>query len=154
MALDRFKLLFTLSFITFLLVPSLNALKVDYCDKNYNYAVKVSGVEVSPDPVERGKLATFSILASTEEPISGGKLVIDVSYFGFHVHTETHDLCEETLCPIASSDFVLSHSQSLPGYTPPGTYTLKMTMSGESGKQLTCITFKFSIGFGSSVADI
>lgn len=53
------------------------------------------------------------------KPISSGKVVIDVSYFGVHVHTENHDLAEEISCPIAAGKFVLSHSQTLPGFTPP-----------------------------------
>lgn len=53
------------------------------------------------------------------QAISGGKVVIDVSYFGVHVHEETRDLCEEIPCPIAAGNFVLSHAQSLPGFTPP-----------------------------------
>lgn len=55
----------------------------------------------------------------TDNAISGGKLVIDVSYFGWHIHSETHDLCEETSCPVSVGDFVVSHSQILPGFTPP-----------------------------------
>lgn len=53
------------------------------------------------------------------DTISGGKLLIDVSYFGWHIHSETHDLCEESSCPVSSGDFVISHTQVLPGYTPP-----------------------------------
>lgn len=34
-------------------------------DKKTDYDVKVSGVEISPYPVQRGKAATFSISAST-----------------------------------------------------------------------------------------
>lgn len=34
-------------------------------DKNGEYAVKVKGVDMSPDPVVRGKPATFRISAST-----------------------------------------------------------------------------------------
>jgi len=45
--------------------------------------------------------------------------VIEVSYFGWHVHSETHDLCTETSCPIQTGDFLVAHSQVLPGYTPP-----------------------------------
>lgn len=55
----------------------------------------------------------------TGEAISGGKLVIDVSYFGWHIHSESHDLCSETSCPVSTGDFVVSHSQVLPGFTPP-----------------------------------
>lgn len=45
--------------------------------------------------------------------------MIDVSYFGWHIHSETHDLCGETSCPVSVGDFVIAHSQVLPGYTPP-----------------------------------
>lgn len=56
---------------------------------------------------------------NADEAISGGKLVIDVSYFGFHIHSEDHLLCKETTCPVSVGDFVVSHSQILPGITPP-----------------------------------
>ncbi|KAG2259215.1 hypothetical protein Bca52824_078509 [Brassica carinata] len=51
--------------------------------------------------------------------ITGGKLVIEVTYFGWHIHSETHDLCSETSCPAETGDFLVAHSQVLPGYTPP-----------------------------------
>ncbi|XP_058085118.1 uncharacterized protein LOC131232712 [Magnolia sinica] len=136
-----------------LLHPSIQAKEIQYCDKKGDYAVEVKGVEMSPDPVVRGKPATFSISASTDEAISGGKVVIEVSYFGAHIHTETHDLCGKTPCPIATGDFVLSHTQSLPGFTPPGSYRLKMKMVDGTGHQLTCISFGFNIRAGSSIAD-
>ncbi|XP_042476867.1 putative phosphatidylglycerol/phosphatidylinositol transfer protein DDB_G0282179 [Macadamia integrifolia] len=154
MELVQFKFVFPLFFAAFLLIPSIQAKEVRYCDRKGNYAVAVSEVEMSPDPVVRGQPATFSIMASTDEAISGGNVVIDVSYFGVHIHKETHDLCEETSCPISAGDFVLSHSQVLPGYTPPGSYTLKMIMNNAEGNELTCVSFDFRIGIGSSVADI
>ena len=127
--------------------------EVKYCDKKGDYAVKVSGVEITPYPVVRGQPATFSISATSGEAISGGKLVIDVAYFGWHIHSETHDLCDETSCPVADGDFVVSHSQVLPGFTPPGSYSLTMKMYDSNKNQLTCIAFDFSIGFVSPVAD-
>ncbi|KAK3446945.1 hypothetical protein EUGRSUZ_A02564 [Eucalyptus grandis] len=136
-----------------LLLPFGRATDVNYCDKKTEYAVKVSGVEISPSPVARGQPATFSIAATTDEAISGGKLVIDVAYFGWHIHSETHDLCAETSCPVTGGDFVVAHSQVLPGFTPPGSYSLTMKMYDESKTELTCIAFDFSIGFASSVAD-
>jgi len=66
--------------------------------------------------------AFFSLIQSfhdSGQALSGGKLVIDVSYFGWHVYSETHDLCGESSCPISVGDFVIAHSQVLPGYTPP-----------------------------------
>ncbi|KAF3329838.1 Phosphatidylglycerol/phosphatidylinositol transfer protein [Carex littledalei] len=122
-----------------------SAVSVEYCNKRANYAVTVSSVDIIPNPVVRGEPATFNISASTDGSVTGGKLVIDVNYFFFHVHQETHDLCEETSCP-ATGNFAIAHQQTLPSYTPPGSYTITMTMQDSEGKQLTCITFGFSIG--------
>ncbi|PKI73339.1 hypothetical protein CRG98_006277 [Punica granatum] len=80
--------------------------------------------------------------------LSGGKVVIHVIYFGIQVHTETHDICDEVSCPISMGDFVLSHTETLPVFTPPGTYTLRITMVDANKEQLTCISFNFKIGFG------
>lgn len=63
-------------------------------------------------------------LSYADQAINGGNVVIEVSYFGLHVHTEKFDLSEETSCPIAAGNFVLSHTQTLPGYTPPVSLTL------------------------------
>ncbi|MQL91675.1 hypothetical protein Taro_024292 [Colocasia esculenta] len=111
----------TISFLVacFLLFLTVAATPVHYCDKQADYAVKVREVVIKPDPVVRGKPATFSISAVTKDDIAGGKLVIDVKYFGVHIHQETHDLCDETSCPVSGGDFVISHKQVLPGFTPP-----------------------------------
>ncbi|KAK2454611.1 hypothetical protein P8452_02003 [Trifolium repens] len=130
-----------------------NATDIHYCDRKANYDVEVKGVQISPDPIARGHPATFTISATTSEALSEGKLVIDVSYFGWHVYSETHDLCGESSCPISVGDFVIAHSQVLPGFTPPGSYSLKMKLFDGNKNELTCITFGFDIGFGDPVAD-
>nr|GEZ56912.1 putative phosphatidylglycerol/ phosphatidylinositol transfer protein [Tanacetum cinerariifolium] len=93
-------------------------MKIERNKKN-NYDIKVSGVEISPYPIQRDVETTFTIAASTETPISGGSLVIDVAYYWFGVYSETSDLCNKTSCPVTTGDFEISHSQSLPGVTPP-----------------------------------
>ncbi|XP_015055537.1 putative phosphatidylglycerol/phosphatidylinositol transfer protein DDB_G0282179 [Solanum pennellii] len=125
-------------------MASANSTDFQYCNKKTNYVVKVRGLDITPYPVKGGKETTFSIAATTDENISGGKLVIDVKYLFLHVHKESHDICEETSCPV-SGDFVISHSQALPGITPPGSYTLTMRMLDGSNRELSCITFGFSI---------
>ncbi|KAK8345186.1 hypothetical protein V6Z11_A07G131100 [Gossypium hirsutum] len=104
--------------ISLLFLPFLQATNFKYCDNGGNYVVKVSGIDISPNLVVNGKPATFFISTSTGQAISRGKAVIDVSYFGFHIYQETHPLCEETSCPIAVGNFVLSHNQVLPRLTP------------------------------------
>ncbi|CAK9152970.1 unnamed protein product [Ilex paraguariensis] len=119
MAVVQFNLFFACLATLCLLVHSTHTADVRYCNKKASYDVKVSGVEISPYPVARGKNTTFSIAASTDKVLSGGKMVIDVSYFFLHVYQEIDDLCSKTPCPVSAGDFVISHSQVLPGITPP-----------------------------------
>ncbi|XP_047332382.1 putative phosphatidylglycerol/phosphatidylinositol transfer protein DDB_G0282179 [Impatiens glandulifera] len=148
-----FQSAFLLSILLLSLSSSLiQASDINYCNNKANYDVKVNGVEISPYPVSRGVDTIFSISASTGEAISEGKLMIDVSYFGFHIYSETDDICSKTSCPVSAGDFVVSHSQSLPIFTPPGTYSLTMKMEDGNKRQLTCIHFDFSIGFGATEA--
>ncbi|CAN6203066.1 unnamed protein product [Urochloa humidicola] len=133
-----------------LLLPAASAAtSVEYCNKGKKYPVKVSGVEIVPDPVQPGQPATFKISASTDKTIEKGKLQIDVKYFFFYVHSETRDICGETTCP-ATGNFVLSHGQTLPSFTPPGSYTITMKMLADNNEELSCISFGFSIGFAAS----
>ncbi|XP_062187373.1 uncharacterized protein LOC133890818 [Phragmites australis] len=147
MASKQALLLALLAAAACLLLPSASAATaVEYCNRRKDYPVKVNGVEIVPDPVEPGKPATFKITASTDKTIKEGKLVIDVKYWIIPVHSETHDICGETSCP-ASGEFVIAHSQTLPSFTPPGSYTITMTMLGAKNEELSCISFGFSIGF-------
>ncbi|XP_051216223.1 uncharacterized protein [Lolium perenne] len=134
------------------LVPSASAVtNFETCKKGKDYPVKVTGVEIVPDPVQPGSPATFKISASTDETITNGKLVVDVKYFFFNVYSETDDICTKTTCP-ATADFELAHSQTLPSFTPPGSYTITMKLLGENDKELSCISFGFSIGFLAPIA--
>lgn len=61
----QFKIILSMFVAFYLRLASIQATDVQYCDKQGNYAVKVTGVNISPNPVARGKPATFSISAST-----------------------------------------------------------------------------------------
>jgi len=138
------------------LIPSTNAVASEptYCDSETSYPVKVESVDINPSPVVSGAPATFKISAIADEALSGGKLSIDVFFYGVRVHTESHDLCTKTTCPIEQGSFVLTHSQSLPGFTPPGLYKLKMKMIDADDNQLTCVNISFKIVRGSLIDQI
>ncbi|KAK7385837.1 hypothetical protein VNO78_31750 [Psophocarpus tetragonolobus] len=127
-----------------------------YCDKNADYSVKASGVEILPDPVVRGVPFTFKIPAYTPEPIQSGDLVYEISFAGIDGPPATflHDLCEEAPCPVPAGNFVLVHTELLPPYTPSGTYNVKLNFKDHNDKILTCITFPFNIGAESSISTI
>ncbi|KAK3145856.1 hypothetical protein QOZ80_3BG0258410 [Eleusine coracana subsp. coracana] len=151
MATGHQLLLFAAALLLLLLPSASVATAVEYCKKGQDYPVKVTGVEVVPDPVVRGEPATFRISASTDKSITNGKLVIDVTYFFFHVHSETHNFCDGTSCP-ATGEFVLASEQTLPSFTPPGSYTITMKLLGDRNEELTCISFGFSIGFATPLS--
>ncbi|XP_028125934.1 MD-2-related lipid-recognition protein ROSY1-like isoform X3 [Camellia sinensis] len=113
------KLAIIFLFAACLSVHSIQATDIKYCNKKTNYVVKVDDVEISPYPVSTGEPTTFTIKASTGQALTGGKMALDVSYFGVKVHSESHSICEKTSCPISVGKFVLSHTQTLPGITPP-----------------------------------
>eukprot|EP00252_Welwitschia_mirabilis_P010007 TRINITY_DN2302_c0_g1_i1.p1 TRINITY_DN2302_c0_g1~~TRINITY_DN2302_c0_g1_i1.p1 ORF type:complete len:159 (+),score=25.03 TRINITY_DN2302_c0_g1_i1:192-668(+) len=133
--------------LCFLAFPTTEArqTKPSYCDSSASYSVKVDSVDIDPYPVISGKSATFKVSGIADKVIEGGKLEILVYYLGIHIHTESHDLCSKTSCPIQRGSFVLTHSQSLPGITPAGSYKLKMKMIDSDDKLLTCIDMKFRI---------
>lgn len=64
-------------------------------------------------------MLNYNYLINTGESITDGKMRVDVRYFGFPVYSQDHDLCEETSCPVTSGNFVVSHTEELPGFTPP-----------------------------------
>lgn len=51
--------------------------------------------------------------------ITGGSVIVSVSFHGVTVHTEKSDICERAGCPIAPGEFVLKNTEVLPGITPP-----------------------------------
>ncbi|KAK7342068.1 hypothetical protein VNO80_25011 [Phaseolus coccineus] len=153
-SLPKLSLLFSLSILFLSSFQAHATTKITYCDKKTNYPVKVSGVDISPDPVKSGHPATFKIYATSGKAIHGGEVVIGVSYVGVPVHTENIDLCKEVKCPVANGNFVISHTQTLPVITPPGPYSLKMTLKNDREELLTCIKFNFKIVLGSLVSDM
>ncbi|WJX59067.1 hypothetical protein P8452_44448 [Trifolium repens] len=155
---SKFNLILCLSSILLLLSSShsqAESQSLQYCEKGANYAVQISNVEILPDPVVRGEPFTFKIKAYTGEPILSGDLIYEISYAGigepaiFH-----HALSEETPLPVAPGHFLLTHTELLPAYTPPGTYNVKLTFKDQDDKRLTCVVFPFTIGAKSSVSAI
>ncbi|XLT14536.1 hypothetical protein HN51_060226 [Arachis hypogaea] len=51
--------------------------------------------------------------------------------------SKTHELCAETSCPVSIGDFNVVYTQVLPGFTPPGSYSLKMKMFDGSKNEVT-----------------
>ncbi|XP_035835972.1 putative phosphatidylglycerol/phosphatidylinositol transfer protein DDB_G0278295 isoform X2 [Helianthus annuus] len=150
MEITQIKLFIVLLYILSMMATSIHAKDFKYCNKRKEYAVTVSGVEIIPDPIIKGKETSFVISAFTDKPLSEGEVVIGVAYFGWSVYSETGDLCANISCPIPAGDFTISYTQLLPTIAPPGSYTLTLKVKDGNKSELTCIKFDFSIGFFTS----
>ncbi|PWA98672.1 hypothetical protein CTI12_AA015440 [Artemisia annua] len=139
---------------TLFILPLIHATDFKYCNKKKEYAVQVSEVVISPDPIKKGQETSFTISAVTDKPLSEGKVVIGVAYFGWSVYSETGDLCTSLSCPVPAGDFTISYSQFLPTIAPPGSYTLTLKIQNGNKSELTCIKFDFSIGFFGFQVDV
>ncbi|KAG0586263.1 hypothetical protein KC19_2G076900 [Ceratodon purpureus] len=123
------------------------------CDRHANYDILVKNVTINPDPVVSGEEMTFMVPAYTAKEITGGSVIVSVSFHGVTVHTERNDICEKAACPIAPGEFVLKNTEVLPGITPPGSYRIKLQFVGEEGEQLACANINFSIIWSASIAE-
>ncbi|CAK8538498.1 unnamed protein product [Lathyrus sativus] len=143
---------------TLLLLSSLHAQaesqNLKYCQKDVDYAVKVSSVEILPDPTVRGESFTFRIEAYTDDLIHNGDLIYEILYDGMKGKPAIfyHALSEETPLPVRPGHFLLTHTEFLPPLTPLGTCNVKLTFVDKDGDQLTCIIFPFTIGAKSSIS--
>nr|XP_024385765.1 putative phosphatidylglycerol/phosphatidylinositol transfer protein DDB_G0278295 [Physcomitrium patens]PNR46598.1 hypothetical protein PHYPA_013717 [Physcomitrium patens] len=123
------------------------------CDSHANYDVVLKNVSVSPDPVISGEDVTFIVPAYTKKDITKGSVVVSVSFHGITVHTERSDICSKARCPIPPGEFVLENTEILPGFTPPGSYKIKLQFVDESDKQLACADINFSIVWSQTISE-
>ncbi|KAL3677208.1 hypothetical protein R1sor_027156 [Riccia sorocarpa] len=128
-----------------------SALKSNFspCVSSKEYPVTIKDVVINPEPVVSGDLVTFTVPAYASTELTGGTVVVTVSFYGIKVHTEKDNLCGKTECPI-KGDFNLESSQELPPFTPPGPYKLKFQVLDANGKEQACASVGFAIVWKSS----
>eukprot|EP00850_Spirogloea_muscicola_P018563 SM000171S03252 [mRNA] locus=s171:267185:268828:- [translate_table: standard] len=107
--------------------------------------VTLKDVQMSPDPAVSGESFTFTLPATANVQIDGGKVFVSVFYRGIPVHIERDNLCDKTDCPVPEGDFVFKNSQALPNITPPGPYKVKLVAKDQNDGQLFCANIQFDI---------
>eukprot|EP00850_Spirogloea_muscicola_P013595 SM000093S24406 [mRNA] locus=s93:127902:129628:+ [translate_table: standard] len=107
--------------------------------------VTLKDVQMSPDPAVSGESFTFTLPATANVQIDGGKVFVSVFYRGIPVHIERDNLCDKTDCPVPEGDFVFKNSQALPNITPPGPYKVKLVAKDQNDSQLFCTNIQFDI---------
>ncbi|KAG6596628.1 hypothetical protein SDJN03_09808, partial [Cucurbita argyrosperma subsp. sororia] len=138
------KLIF--SFLLWLsFVPQFFATRVHLCDETAKYDIMVKGVEISPSPIVRGHPTNMTLNLIIGKPIIAGKMVVDILYFGWHVYSDSYDICVETSCPYTSGDFALAPFQTPLAFFVPGSYHMQITIIDGHDNKLTCFGFDYEL---------
>ncbi|TYK25335.1 putative phosphatidylglycerol/phosphatidylinositol transfer protein [Cucumis melo var. makuwa] len=129
------------------------ATRVQLCDETAEYDITVKGVEISPSPIVRGHPTNMTFNLLIGNPIIAGKMVVDISYFGWHIYSDSHDICVETSCPYLSGDFALPPLRTPLAFFLPGSYHMQITIVDGDDNKLTCFGFDYELVIASLFGD-
>jgi hypothetical protein len=88
---------------------------------------------------------SFATTCHVGREVEGGELDITVLFHKIPVYKETDDLCDRLdACP-ANGPFVVNAKQSLPSFTLPGKYQLKVTAKDDQDAELVCMILDLEI---------
>ena len=101
--------------------------------------------------VSKGSNITVAVTGSDSVQVTGGSVTIKVKYGIITLLSHTYDLCTllaETPypCPVAPfTTKTISISEMIPSEAPSGKYSGSASAVDQSGNQIACINFAFSV---------
>ncbi|GME83649.1 unnamed protein product [Ambrosiozyma monospora] len=116
------------------------------CDTSDSQLLKLTKVDLTPNPPLRGENLTITAAGTLKEPIEQGAYVdVDVTYGYIKLIHQTYDLCEqlpnvEMECPIKQGYQELTKQVEIPDEVPPGKYTVVARAYTEDDELITCLT--------------
>jgi hypothetical protein len=111
-------------------------------DKLTNLAVKIT-----PDPPVKGKSVTIAASGTLSETVSSGTIDLVIKVLGIPVINKKIDLCtasKKVTCPIPAGPLSLDVTQAIPSAIPSGQYTGEVTVTDQSGAEITCVDLKLN----------
>jgi cathepsin B len=105
---------------------------------------------VVPGTLTPGQPISISFSGTLSEQLTGGNVVISVTFLGITVFSKTYDLCKlvsegGSSCPVAAGPLSISKQETMPSGAPRGTYQGKVVVHDQSGSEVTCIEFGVKI---------
>ncbi len=102
-------------------------------------AFNVTSLSVTPDPIETGAPATFSLDATHDVDVEDGSLEARVNYFGVRVFQKSGPLCGPVECPMKPGNRTLQFTEDMPLFLPPGRITLTLHARRLDELDLFCV---------------
>ncbi|ESX01809.1 hypothetical protein KL918_004780 [Ogataea parapolymorpha] len=116
------------------------------CDSSSSQLLKLTHVDVLPNPPERGTNLTIVARGDLSKQVDEGAYVeVDVTYGYIKLLHQTYDLCEELPnvdmeCPLKKDSYDLTKIVEIPNEVPPGTYTVIARAFTADDELITCLT--------------
>ena len=110
----------------------------EHC-KDVTGAFNVSSLVVTPDPIETGTPATFSLDTSHDVDVEDGVLDAKVHYFGVKVYHKSGPLCGPVACQMKPGNTKLDFTEEMPVFLPPGHITLTLHGKRDDDLDLFCV---------------
>lgn len=107
---------------------------------------QVSNVDVDPQPLVRGKRATFRADGTLLESLTGGSYVADFRYQGVSVLQRSGSIDQLIALPAQPGPATLEATAKVPRQAPQGSYELVFSASDQNGAAVTCLRVPFTIG--------
>jgi hypothetical protein len=102
-------------------------------------AFNVSSLAVTPDPIETGLPATFSLDTNHDVDVHEGTLHAKVHYFGVKVYEKSGSLCDPIDCPLKPGNNLLDFTEEMPVFLPPGKISLTLHAKRSDDMDLFCV---------------
>jgi len=119
-----------------------------YCPGTSHGHLTVLSVGMNPDPPVRGTDEIVSLVGTVDETITGGTIVLTITYGGFPVYNHTYNVCDTLVCPYTKPDVssaLLIPGTAIPPISPSGTYIGKANLLDQTGASLACIQVSFKL---------
>ena len=121
-----------------LALPSTQAAAWEPCP-GFTGAFNVTSLSVTPDPIETGAPATFSLDTIHDIDVDDGTLDAKVHYFGVRVYQKSGPLCGPIECPMIPGNNTLDFTEEMPIVLPPGKISLTLHARRSDLLDLFCV---------------
>ncbi len=105
----------------------------------------VTGVDVTPHPLQPGRKVDVTLRGKLSERVIGGSYALRVTYLGATLLQRSGKLAEVVQLPLPAGKFRLHKQVPVPNQAPSGKYTLRLTAANQKDKQLLCVSVPFEV---------
>lgn len=128
------------------LITLIIAVDVPYsnCGKSSDH-ISINSVTANIWPPTKGNSVTLLFDGKTNEEITKGKYVVQITYLGIPLPSSSGPLSDLLALPVAIGPLAIKSTSNFPSSSPSGNYVVSVTTTDQNGEELFCTSVKFSL---------